>query len=91
MPNKAIRTLSAACLLKFAAQRKPPLHLPVGADAVQLVEQHHNLRRTHFYSGNYEVAQTLITVELCKTLQSAAITYGHERSTVTGNDIRSAA
>jgi len=42
MPNKAIRTLSAACLLKFAAQRKPPLHLPVGADAVQLVEQRHN-------------------------------------------------
>jgi NAD(P)-dependent dehydrogenase (short-subunit alcohol dehydrogenase family) len=26
----------------LAAERKPPLHLPVGADAVQLVEQHHN-------------------------------------------------
>ena len=35
MPNKAI-------LVEIAAERKPPLHLPVGADAVQLVEQHHN-------------------------------------------------
>jgi len=29
-------------LVEIAAERKPPLHLPVGADAVQLVEQHHN-------------------------------------------------
>ncbi len=25
-----------------STERKPPVHLPVGADAVQLVEQHHN-------------------------------------------------
>ena len=29
-------------LVEIAAEKKPPLHLPVGADAVQLVEQHHN-------------------------------------------------
>lgn len=29
-------------LVEIAAERRPPLHLSVGADAVQLVEQHHN-------------------------------------------------